>query len=136
MRNVHGWLGQHAHALIMKRAMGDVTLGLWGHSKQPATKIGRQILHALAEDQSQASTEGKQIRTRIDLPRQLPSPAADGFNNLADCIDHQLRLFLVYFVAAIRFGDVFSIRNKFREAFLRFLLCGIGDIAEVRRDVG
>ena len=60
----------------------------------------------------------------------------DGFNNLADCIDHQLRLFLVYFVAAIRVGNVLFIRHELGESFLRFLLCGIGDIAKISRDVG
>ncbi len=64
------------------------------------------------------------------------SSIADGFNNFADCIYHELRLLLVYFVAAIRVGNVLFIRHKLGEPFLRFLLCGIGDIAEVRRDIG
>ena len=73
---------------------------------------------------------------RIDSPRHQPSSAANGIDNIADCIDHQLRLFLVYFVAAIRVGNVLFVGHKLGEPFLRFLLCGIRDIAEVRRDVG
>jgi len=33
--------------------------------------------------------------------------AADRFDDLADCVDHELRLLLVYLVAAICVGDVF-----------------------------
>src|SRR5882762_5254086 len=52
------------------------------------------------------------FRTRIDSPRQLPSSAAHGLNNFADCINHELRLVFVYFVAAIRVGNVLFIRDK------------------------
>jgi hypothetical protein len=62
--------------------------------------------------------------------------AAHSFNNLADCIDHQLRLFLMYFVAAIRVGNVLFVGHKLGEPFLSLLLCGVCDIAEVRRDIG
>src|SRR5205814_4955665 len=54
----------------------------------------------------------------------------DGFNNLADCIDHQLRLLFVYFVATIRVGNVLFVRHELGESFLPFLLRGIGDIAK------
>jgi len=49
-------------------------------------------------------SEQKQSSDAICL-RQLPLSTADDLNDCADCIDHQLRLFLVYFMAAIRFGD-------------------------------
>jgi hypothetical protein len=42
----------------------------------------------------------------------------------------------MYFVAAVRVGDVLSIRHKPGEPLLRLFLGGIGDIAEVRRYVG
>jgi hypothetical protein len=45
--------------------------------------------------------KANRIPTRIDSPRKLPSSAADGFNNVVDCTDHELRLLLVYLVAAI-----------------------------------
>ena len=40
---------------------------------------------------------------------------ADGPNNFTDCADHELRLFLVYFMAAFRVGDVLFVRHKFRQ---------------------
>src|SRR5437867_3699144 len=58
------------------------------------------------------------------------------YNGFADCIDHQFRMFLMYFVAAIRVGNMLFVGHKLGEPFLCFLLCGIGDIAEVRRDIG
>ena len=73
---------------------------------------------------------------RIDSPRHQPPSAANGVDNLANCIDHQLRLDLVYFVAAVRVGDVLFFGHKLGEPFLCFLLCGIGDVAEVRRNIG
>src|SRR5207344_1678910 len=103
-------------------------------NNRPPGLADRSYTHSRKKNQSHRTKENR-IRTRIDSPRQLPSSAADGFNNLADCIDHKLRLFLVYFVAAIRVGNMLFIRHKFGEPFVRFLLCGIGDVAEVRRNV-
>src|SRR4029077_10934635 len=68
--------------------------------------------------------------------RQLSLSTADSLDDFADCIDHELRLFLVYFVAAIRVGNVLFAWHKLGEPFMRFLLCRIGDIAEVRWDIG
>src|SRR5206468_7643254 len=69
-------------------------------------------------------------------PRQLSLSTTDSLNDFADCIDHQFRVFLMYFVAAIRVGNMLFVGHKLGEPFLCFLLCGIGDIAEVRRDIG
>ena len=41
----------------------------------------------------------------------------------------------MYFVAAVRVGDVLSIRHKPGEPLLRLFLRRIGDVAEVRRYV-
>jgi beta-lactamase class C len=95
----------------------------------------RSYTHSRKKNQSPRTKENR-IRTRIDSPRQLRSSAAHGFNHFADCIDHELRLFLMYFVAALRVGNVLFVRHKLGESFLCFLLCGICDIAEVRRDIG
>ena len=48
-----------------ERKLGVVILANRG--KQPVTGIGRQILHALAQDQSQSSTKANRNRTEIDL---------------------------------------------------------------------
>jgi len=66
---------------------------------------------------------------------ELPSSVADGFNNFADRINHELRLLLMYFVAAIRVGDMLFVRHKFREPFVCLFLRGIDHIAEVGRHV-
>jgi beta-lactamase class C len=50
--NTSTWIG-----FTPQRRIGVVIL--CNRGKQPATKIGRQILHALAQDQSEASTEGE-----------------------------------------------------------------------------
>jgi len=50
--NTSTWIG-----FTPQRHIGTVIL--CNRGKQPATKIGRQILHALAQDQSQPSTEGE-----------------------------------------------------------------------------
>ena len=110
-------LFQRAHAQSIKRAMENVTLTL--------------------------STVVLAVNTLFQetiVPTRSPASAtlstANGFNHFADCVDHELRLLLVYFMAAIRFGDVFSIGDKFRELLVRFLLCGIRHIAEVRWGIG
>jgi beta-lactamase class C len=51
--NTSTWIG-----FTPQRKIGVVIL--CNRGKQTATKIGRQILHALARDQSQPSTEGEQ----------------------------------------------------------------------------
>ena len=61
----------------------------------------------------------------------LMASATNCFNNLSDCVDHQLWLLLVDFVAAIRLGDVLCVRRKLGEAFLCLFLCGIGDVTKV-----
>src|SRR6266481_2603562 len=63
------------------------------------------------------------------------APATDRLDDLADCFDYELRLLLMYFVAAVRVGDVLSIRHKPGEPLLRLFLRRIGDVAEVRRYV-
>jgi beta-lactamase class C len=50
--NTSTWIG-----FTPQRHIGTVIL--CNRGKQPATKIGRQLLHALAQDQSQPSTEGE-----------------------------------------------------------------------------
>jgi len=50
--NTSTWIG-----FTPQRHIGVVIL--CNRGKQPATRIGRQLLHALAQDQSQASTEGQ-----------------------------------------------------------------------------
>jgi len=50
--NTSTWIG-----FTPQRHIGVVVL--CNRGKQPATKIGRQILHALAQDQSEPSTEGE-----------------------------------------------------------------------------
>jgi beta-lactamase class C len=50
--NTSTWIG-----FTPQRHIGTVIL--CNRGKQPATRIGRQILHALAQDQSQPSTEGE-----------------------------------------------------------------------------
>ena len=79
-----------------------------------------------------------QLRTSPDMRslRQLSLSTTDGLNDFADGIDHQLRLFLMYFVPAIRVSNVLFVGHKLGEPFLCLLLCGVCDIAEVRRDIG
>src|SRR5215831_17953015 len=64
--------------------------------------------------------KANQSRTGSDSPRQLASSAADSFNNLANCIDHELRLLLVYLMAAICFGHMLFVRQKLCEPLLCF----------------
>jgi hypothetical protein len=49
MRNIHGWLSQHAHALIMKRAIRNVTLGFGGHTAVHALAKPSRIRTSSAE---------------------------------------------------------------------------------------
>ena len=90
---------------------------LVNRGKQHATGIGRQILHALAQEKSEPSNEGEPDRTRIDSPRQLPFSAADRLDDLADCIDDKLWLLHLDDVAAVRVADVLRV-EKLRETFL------------------
>jgi hypothetical protein len=57
--------------------------------------------------------------------RRLPASAAHSVDNLANWVDHELRLLLVYLVAAVRVGDVLRVRHEFGEPFLRLLLSRI-----------
>ena len=43
------------------------------------------------------------------LARQLPAPAADRLDDLANCVDHELGLLLVDLVATVRVGNVFRL---------------------------
>lgn len=52
LSNTSTWIG-----FVPQRHIGAVIL--CNRGKQPATKIGRQLLHALARDQSEPSTEGE-----------------------------------------------------------------------------
>lgn len=107
-RNIQGRLCQRAHALIMKRALGNVTLALGNTAVRAGDK---SCMHSRKINHSRRP-KANRIRARINSPRELGSSAAHGFNNLADCINHELRLFFVYFVAAIRVGNVLFVGHK------------------------
>ena len=53
-------------------------------------------------------------------------------DNLANRIDHELRLLVVDVVAAVGFRDVLRVRHELREILLRRLLRGIDDVPKVR----
>jgi len=67
---------------------------------------------------------------------QLPTPAADRVDELANRVDHELRLLLVYLVTAVRVRDVLRIRHELGKSFLCLFLRGVGDVAEVWRNIG
>ena len=71
----------------------------------------------------------------FDLSGLRLAPGANRLNNFSDRVDHELRLLLVYLVAAVRVGDVFRIRHELGELLLGLFLRGIGDVAEVRRHI-
>jgi hypothetical protein len=48
----------------------------------------------------------------------------DCLDDLVDEVDHELRLLFMYFVAAVRVGDVLSNRHKPGEPLLRLFLRG------------
>jgi hypothetical protein len=52
-------------------------------------------------------------------------------DDLTDCVDHQLRLLLMYFVTAIGVGYVLCVRHQLGEPILRLFLRSIGDVAEI-----
>src|SRR5215467_8728872 len=54
-----------------------------------------------------------------------------GFDDLADSVDHKLRLLFVYLVATMRIGDVLCVRHKRRKLVLRLFLRGISDVPEI-----
>ena len=68
---------------------------------------------------------------------QRPNPIAptNRLDDLPDCVDHKLRLLLMYFVAAVRIGDVLCVEHKVGELLLRLFLRSIGDVAEVWRNI-
>ena len=68
--------------------------------------------------------------------RQLKPATTDRLDDLADGIDDELRLLLVYLVTVVRVGDVFNLGHKLGEPPLRLFLRGIDDVAEVGRHVG
>ena len=70
-------------------------------------------------------------RTRA---RELTLAATNRLDDLPDCVDHKLRLLLVYFVAAVRIRDVLRVEHQVGELLLRFFLRSIGDVAEVLRN--
>ena len=61
-----------------------------------------------------------------------PAPAAHHFDDVTDRVDDELRLLLVYLVAAVRVGDVFRVRHEVGELFLGLFLRGVGDVTEIR----
>src|SRR5258708_20730221 len=56
-------------------------------------------------------------------------------DDLADRVDHELRLLLVYLVAAICVRDVLRVRHELGELLLCLFLRVVGDVAKVRRNV-
>ena len=56
-------------------------------------------------------------------------------DDLADRVDHELRLLLVYLVAAVGIRDVLRVRHELGELLLCLFLCVVGDVAKVRRNV-
>ena len=77
---------------------------------------------------------GMSLALRVSsLPPQ--TVATDRLDDFANRVDHELRLLLVYFMAAVRVGDVFRVRHELGELRLRLFLRGICDVAEVRRNV-
>ena len=77
-----------------------------------STKKSRECCTRLRKINHSHQLKANQSRTGSDSPRQLASSAADSFNNLANCIDHELRLLLVYLMAAICFGHMLFLRHK------------------------
>ena len=58
------------------------------------------------------------LAQRPNPARELTVAAANRLDDLPDCVDHQLRLLLVYFVAAVRIRDVFRVRHQVGELLL------------------
>ena len=56
-------------------------------------------------------------------------------DDLADRVDHELRLLLVDVVTAFRIRDVLRIRQELGKLLLCLFLRVVGDVAEVRRNV-
>ena len=56
-------------------------------------------------------------------------------DDLADRVDHELRLLLVHLVTAFRVRDVLRIRHEFGKLLLCLFLRLVGDVAAVRRNV-
>jgi hypothetical protein len=61
--------------------------------------------------------KGSRATANIDLAR-LPAPAPHRVDHLADRVDHELRLLLVYLVTAVRIGDVLYVRHELGELLL------------------
>jgi len=72
---------------------------------------------------------------RPNPARELTVAPTNRLDDLPDCVDHNLRLLLMYFVAAFRIGYVLWVRHKLGELLLRFFLRSIGDVAEVWRNI-
>ena len=75
------------------------------------------------------------LAQRPNPARELTVAATNRLDDLPDCVDHKLRLLLMYFVAAVRIGDVLCVGHKLGELFLRIFLPSIGDVAEVWRNI-
>ena len=75
------------------------------------------------------------LAQRPNPARELTVAPTNRLDDLPDCVDHKLRLLLVYFVATVRFGDVLRVGHQVGELLLRFFLSSIGDIAEVWRNI-
>ena len=56
-------------------------------------------------------------------------------DDLADRVDHELRLLLVDVVTAFRIRDVLRIRHELGKLLLCLFLRLVGDVAEVRRNL-
>ena len=86
---------------------------------------------------------------RPSRPPLVPSTAASAGLQRAGCqlplrtasttsrieLITSLRLLLVYLVAAVRVGDVLCVRHELGELLLGLFLRGVGDVAEVQRNV-
>ena len=70
------------------------------------------------------------LKTWRSVP--LPAPAAHRVDNLANRVDHELRLLLVYLVAAVRVGDVLCVRHEPGELLLGLFLRGVISEVEAR----
>ena len=75
------------------------------------------------------------LAQRPNPTRELMVAATNRLDDLPDCVDHKLRLLLVYFVAAVRIRDVLRVGYQVGELLLRFFLRSIGDVAEIWRNI-
>jgi hypothetical protein len=85
-----------------------------------------------AMSKSQGPRRSARVIDRHASARQ-PAPATHRLDDLADRVDHELRLLLVYLVAAVGVRDVLRVRHELGELLLCLFLRGIGDVESLAK---